>query len=314
MILNTGSRTDIPAYYSEWLMNRLKAKEVLVRNPYYPEMVTRYRLTPEVIDAIIFCTKNPKPMLSRLSELQPFQTFWFMTITPYGKDIEPFVPDKHEGIASMIRLSEKIGAHRVSWRYDPVFITPRYTEEYHVRAFQTIARLLKGYTTQCVVSFLDLYEKTKRNFPAGREVSLEEQKRLIAAFAKSAEENGMQIHLCCEDRGLVRRNVDADGCMSKEVLERALGFPLSPPKRKSARETCSCLLGADIGQYNSCGHGCIYCYANYDRKSVLNNMAQHDPDSPLLIGHIEKRDIIKDAEQFSWREWQVSLFDQFFGR
>ena len=309
MILNTGSRTDIPAYYSDWLFNRIAAGYVYVRNPYYSTQITKYLLTPEVIDVMVFCTKNPLPMLDRLSLLSEFDTFWFVTITPYGKEIEPHVPPKEHVIRSFQRLSASVGSARVSWRYDPIFVSERYSTDYHIKQFRQMAQELSGYTSQCVVSFIDLYEKTKRNFQGVHSVTDRNQEMLIAAFAQIAMENGMQIHLCCENAGLVRHNVDADGCMSKAVLEEALGCKLNVPKKKTARGECACLLGADIGAYNTCGHGCLYCYANYDAETVARNMRLHDPTSPLLIGNVTEHDVIKAAEQKAWRDGQLDIFE-----
>lgn len=309
MILNTGSRTDIPAYYSDWFYNRVKEGYVLVRNPFYPTQVTKYLLDPDVVDAVIFCTKNPAPMISRLSRLSAFCLFWFVTVTPYGKEIEPYVPDKGQVLEVFQELSSLAGHERMSWRYDPVFITEKYSVDFHISEFRRMAERLKGYTDQCVVSFIDLYEKTKRNFPGARSVAKREQERLIDAFSETAAENHMQIHLCCEEKGLVRANVDADGCMSKEVLERAVGCRLEVPRRKAARAECSCLLGADIGAYNTCGHGCLYCYANYDSRTVMHNRKLHDADSPLLTGHLDADDVVRQAEQRPWKDGQVSMFD-----
>lgn len=229
MILNTGSRTDIPAYYSDWFYERVRAGEVLVRNPYYPTQITRYRLDPAVVDALVFCTKNPLPMLERLPLLDAFTMFWFVTITPYGREIEPHVPDKNLIAEAFCRLSESVGRERVSFRYDPVFLNKTYTEQYHVEKFGEFAEKLSGYTGQCVVSFIDLYEKTRRNFPGVRSVGKEEQERLIAAFSEIAVKQHLQIHLCCENRSLVRQNVDADGCLSQSVLEQAIGCRLKVP-------------------------------------------------------------------------------------
>lgn len=309
MILNTGSRTDIPAYYSDWFYNRIKAGWVLVRNPYYPSQVTRYLLDPEAIDVIVFCTKNPFPMLERISLLSAFDTFWSVTITPYESEIEPHVPPKEQVIDSFQRLSALVGSRRMSWRYDPIFITNKYSVGYHIQQFRHMADLLSGYTDQCVVSFIDLYEKTKRNFRGIHSVTEHDQIRLINAFSKTAKEHGLQIHLCCESQNLVCENVDADGCLSQAVLEKSLGCRLTVPKKKTARSECSCLLGADIGAYNSCGHGCLYCYANYDKETVAKNMRLHNPLSPLLIGEVTEEDIIKPAEQKSWREGQLDFFD-----
>lgn len=309
MILNTGSRTDIPAYYSDWFYNRIKEGYVLSRNPYYPAQITKYLLHPEVVDMLVFCTKNPSPMLERLSLLSAFDMFWFVTITPYGKEIEPHVPPARQVISHFQKLSGQVGKERMSWRYDPIFITDSYSVDYHIEQFHQMAKALSGYTEQCVVSFIDLYEKTLRNFHGIRSVTKKEQEQLIAAFSEIAKETGLQIHLCCENADLIRENVDADGCMSKAVLEKALGCRLRVPQKKMARKECACLLGADIGAYNTCGHGCLYCYANYDRETVIKNRKLHNPASPLLIGELSEKDVIKQAGQRSWKDGQLDFFD-----
>lgn len=309
MILNTGSRTDIPAFFSEWFYNRLRAGYVLARNPFYPSLVTRYSLDPQVVDALVFCTKNPAPMFSDFDLLRPFQMFWFVTITPYGKDIEPNVPSAERVAEAFLKLSEFIGRERTSWRYDPVFISAKYSAAFHIGQFEKLARRLCPGTRQCVVSFIDLYEKTRRNFPEAREVTFQEQRELIEAFSSIAAEHGMKIHLCCENERLVCRHVDAGGCLSRAVLEEALGCKLRVSKRKAARPECSCLLGSDIGAYNTCGHGCLYCYANYDRETVMRNMRLHDKHSPFLIGGFQAGDVIREARQESWKDGQTSLFD-----
>ena len=309
MILNTGCRTDIPAFYSEWFYSRVREGYVLTRNPYRPEQVIRYRIDPEVVDVLCFCTKNPQPMLERLSVLSRFRQFWFVTLTPYGKDIEPFVPDKLKILESVKKLSDSVGAKAVGWRYDPVFITERYSPEYHLRAFHKIAEALSGCVNSCVVSFIDLYEKTRRNFPEARAVTSEEQKRLITGFAEIGRRYGIPIRTCCENASLAGCGADVSGCMTKEVLEAAADITLSVPKsRKSPRARCDCLLGADIGMYNTCPHGCVYCYANYDRKTVEQNLKLHDPASPFLIGGFRPGDRIINARQESYIDNQLSLF------
>ena len=190
MILNTGSRTDIPAYYSKWFYNRVREGFVLVRNPYYPSQVTRYRLSPDVVDILVFCTKNPEPMLAELELLSPYTCFWFVTVTPYEKDIEPHVPPVEKVLKTMKQMGERVGTDKISWRYDPVLITEKYSVDYHIREFEKMAGFLGGITNQCVVSFLDLYEKTKRNFPEAKAVTEAEQEILVEAFSKTAARNG----------------------------------------------------------------------------------------------------------------------------
>ena len=309
MILNTGNRTDIPAFYSTWLRNRIRAGFVLVRNPYYPEQVFRYRIDPEVVDIIAFCTKNPAPMLPFLSELSSFRQFWHVTITPYGKEIEPAVPDKKEVLQSFRSLSEVIGPKSIAWRYDPIFLNDTYTVDSHIRSFEEMCSCLNGYTNRVVITFIDLYEKTKRNFPDVREVSSKDRLLIGRAFAEIAQKNNMKIHTCLEGTDMAQFGIDTSGCMTKRVLEEAIGEELIVPSGTSpARKGCSCLLGADIGAYNTCRHFCKYCYANYDHETVLKNSAMHDPDSPFLIGHEMPGDQIRDAKQIRYSTGQLLLF------
>ena len=307
MILNTGNRTDIPAYYSKWFYNRIREGFVFARNPYNPQQVTRYLLEPEVVDCITFCTKNPAPMLPGLGQLSAFRQFWAVTITPYGRDIEPFVPVKERVLESFRRLSEKVGIQNISWRYDPIFITDKYSLDFHLREFAEMAAAMEGYTDHCIISFIDLYDKTKRNFPEGRSVTKAERLLIGESFAAIGAEYGIKIKTCAEGNELESLGVDCSGCQTQEVLERAIGMPLVVPGSAMTRSECSCVLGSDIGAYNTCGHGCLYCYANYDRETVEYNMKKHDPFSPFLIGDFIDGDIIKAAEQESWIQRQVSF-------
>lgn len=309
MIVNTGSRTDIPAYFSEWFYNRIQEGAVMVRNPYHPAQIQRFLLDPRVVDCLVFCTKNPGPMLERLGELEGFSQFWGVTVTPYGREIEPHVPDKRQVLEFVWDLSRRVGSRAVAWRYDPIFITERYSVEYHIQAFERMAARLSGYTSQCVISFIDLYTKTKRNFPGVRQVKREERILLGKEFVQIGRTYGMTIRSCCEGEELKPYGVDCGGCMSREVLEQAIGAPLLVPKgKKPAREGCGCLLGSDIGAYNTCGHGCIYCYANDNPKLAAENRKLHNVHSPLLIGELGRDDVVKEAEQVTWIDRQLRLF------
>lgn len=308
MIINTGCRTDIPAYFSPWFFNRIKEGYAYVRNPYYKNQVTKYKLTPDVVDCLAFCTKNPAPMLPRLHEIDAFRQFWFITITPYGNEIEPHVPLKEKVMEDFKKLSTIIGAEKIGWRYDPIFITDRYTLEKHIESFEKMASTLAEYTHDCVISFIDLYEKTKRNFPGCKEVTKEERSTIGKEFVRIGKKYDIQIKTCVEGQELSKYGVDCSGCMTKPILERAIGSRLKVPQKKSTRDGCNCLLGNDIGMYNTCGHGCVYCYANHDQKTVRDNRMRHNPNSPFLVGGMMKGDVIKDAKQESYIDNQVTLF------
>ncbi len=307
MIINTGQRTDIPAFYSGWFVNRLKAGFVLVRNPYNPRSVSRYRLSPDVVDLIGFCTKNPAPMLPNMDLLRPYGQFWYVTITSYGKDIEPGVPGKLQVLESFRRLSDAVGVHRTGWRYDPVFISESWPVERHMKAFSYMAKELSGYTRTAVISFIDLYEKTKRNFPEARAVSPEDRLALGRFMAETAWQYGMTLRPCAEGNELSVFGADCSGCMTVAMYEQALGQRLKTPRTQSARKECACWLGGDIGAYNTCGHFCRYCYANEDAGTVKANIKLHDPESPLLIGQLRPDDVVHDVRQESWIDPQISM-------
>ena len=308
MIINTGQRTDIPAFYSEWFANRLKEGFVCVRNPYNPRQVSRYRLDPAVVDCIGFCTKNPEPMFRYMDLLKGYGQYWFVTITPYGRDIEPNVKDKHKLLDDFRRLSETVGIDSVGWRYDPIFIDSTYTLQRHISDFEQMCRTLSGHTNVCVISFIDLYEKVKRNFPQVRTVTIQERITIGKTFAEIGKRYGITIKACAEGTDLAPYGVDCAGCMTQQTFETAIGCNLTIPKKKPQRAECASVLGTDIGAYDTCGHLCRYCYANYNHANVRRNMKLHDPESPFLVGNLQEGEIIHQASQESWEDGQLSFF------
>ncbi|MBQ7508501.1 MAG: DUF1848 domain-containing protein [Spirochaetales bacterium] len=307
MIINTGQRTDIPAFYSSWFANRLKEGFVCVRNPFNPAQVSRYRLDPKVVDVIGFCTKNPAPMFAHMDLLKDYGQYWFVTITPYGRDIEPNVPDKHRILEDFGKLSDMVGKNAVAWRYDPVFISDKYSEDYHLRAFGKMAAALDGYTETVVISFIDLYPKVRRNFPEAREVTREQRLSLGKAFIEIASSHGMTVRPCAEGDELAAFGADCGGCMRISDYEKAIGKHLDAPARKGVRAQCACYLSCDIGAYNTCRHLCRYCYANAEPEKVLQRSRLHDPESPFLIGNYMDGDVIHDVPQVSWIDKQEYL-------
>lgn len=309
MIIQTGMRTDIPAFYSQWLLNRIEAGFVLVRNPYNPSQVTRYSLSPQVVDLMAFCTKNPAPMLPHLDLLRPYGQYWFVTITPYGKDIEPRVPDKEQVMEDFKRLSQAVGVDSIGWRYDPILLYGPYTPEYHIKTFAQIAEDLAGYTKTCVISFIDIYKKVARNFPGVRAVSTRQRLQIGKAFAEIAAANGTTLRPCAEGNDLAQFGADCSGCMTVATYETALHAHLKVPRRSQNQrgKQCACLLGVDIGAYDTCGHLCKYCYANTDPALVRANLRRHDPSSPFLLGGSLPGDMVHQATQTSWLDPQLRL-------
>ena len=309
MIINTGQRTDIPAFYSKWFINRLKEGYVLVRNPYYPNLVTKFKLNPDVVDVIGFCTKNPRPMLQYLDYLKSYGQFWYITITGFEKDMEPNVPEIDLVIEDFKYLSTKIGKNAVGWRYTPIIINDKYTKERHIKTFEYIASKLNGYTNLVTFGFLDIYPKLEKNHKELKDCDDSTKIEIALEFKKIAKKYNMNLRLCSKEKWLKEYNIDVDGCMRLEDYENAIGRKLIVKSKMDARRNyCSCLISNDIGIYNTCPHLCKYCYANGNINNVINNYKNHDDKSPLLIGNITKEDNIKEAKQESWIDNNLTLF------
>lgn len=309
MIINTGQRTDIPVFYSKWFINRIREGYVLVRNPYYPSLVTKFLLNPDVVDVTGFCTKNPRPMFKYLDELKPFGQFWYISITGFDKDIEPNVPSIDQVIEDFKFLSYKVGKNAIALRYTPIIINEKYTLQRHIDTFEYITSKLEGYTSLAVFGFVDIYDKLKRNHP--EIIDCDDSLKIIIAkeFLKIANKHHMELRLCSKEKWLSSYGIDVNGCMRLEDYERAIGFSLTPTKKMEARKGyCSCYLSSNIGSYNSCLNLCSYCYANGNSNLVLSNFKKHDEDSPFLIGNISPDDKIRLAKQESWKEIQGKLF------
>lgn len=309
MIISTGQRTDIPAFYAEWFANRIKEGYVCVRNPYNRHQVSKYRLDNSVVDAIGFCTKNPEPMFPYMDLIKDFGQYWFVTLTSYGSDIEPCVPDKHRLITDFQKLSDIVGVNSIGWRYDPIFLSDRYNKEYHLKAFAQIAKALSGYTRTVVISFIDLYQKVRRNFPEVKEVDRPDAIELGKAMIEIASSYGMTVKPCAEGNFLEKYGADCSGCMTIPIYEKAIGHKLIYPPKRLNRSSCACYLACDIGEYDTCRHFCKYCYANNDINRVIENSKLHDPASPFLVGGYEQGDIVHEVVQKSWIDPQISLFD-----
>ena len=306
MIINTGSRTDIPAFFHKWLLNRIDEGFVCSRNPYNRD-IYRYPLDSKIIDCLCFCTKNPKPMLKNIEKMDEFNQFWFITINPYEKDIEVNVPHFKSVIKSFKKLSDYLGVNKVSWRYDPIFINDKYDLDYHIDKFEKIASQLSTYTNDCTISFIDLYQKVLKNFPEACEVTTEERLVIGEEFSKIAERHAIKMKTCVEGTLLDRFGFDSSGCMTQQVIEKAIGNNLKIPKGKYRIRECNCIFGRDIGAYNTCLHGCKYCYANSNMKLVKRNQKLHNPDSPLLIGEVKDDDVVKEVNEPSYIDRQQKL-------
>ncbi len=291
MILFASGRTDIPAFYSNWFINRVKAGFVDVRNPFNQKLVSRIYFSD--VDLIMFCSKNPLPMINKLDILK-VPVLFHVTITPYGKDVELNIPDKRLIIDGVKKLSLVLSIDNVVVRYDPIFLSDKYNVDYHIRAFDKLCKNLNGYVNKIIVSFMDEYKnvRSNKNILKYRAFTREDYKKIGEAFSKSAYDNGMSVQTCFEDEDLTQY-----GFVKGECLSHELAYILTGKKFKSSNvrkeKKCECVQMVDIGDYNSCMHMCKYCYANYDEKAVSNNFERHDDNSSLLIGSIQRDDVIK---------------------
>ncbi len=311
MILSVSRRTDIPSFYSEWFLERLKEGYVYTKNPMNPKQISRLELSPEIVDCIVFWTKNPEPMLDRLSELTPYPYYFQFTLTSYGTDIEANVPHKKEVMIPVFqRLSKTIGSKRVIWRYDPILFTKRYTPEYHIKAFRQMAEALQGYTEKCVISFVDTYAKNKKNMQTLGVYELPKEE--LEAFAKElcdmAKENGMVMASCAEQIDLAHCGIAHNACIDKTLIEEIIGCKLKGGRDKNQRGECGCMESIDIGTYHTCGNGCVYCYANHSEEQVKENLRKYDVNSKILCGMLGEEDKVTERKAVSLKVEQISLF------
>lgn len=311
MIISASRRTDIPAFYADWFFRRLEEGFVVTRNPFNTKQLSKIHLDNEVVDAIVFWTKDPRPMLDKLELLDKSGIAYYFqfTITPYERDIEPNLPeDKRELIDTFIRLSDSLGPDRVIWRYDPVLFSDKYTLDFHREAYDRCAQLLSGRTKTSVISFLDMdYNNTKKIGNLGiRDGSVEEKIAVATAIAESAAKYGMAVQSCAEDIDLDALGITHGKCIDGDLIELISGKKFAAKRKekdKTQRQLCGCVASIDIGTYNTCKHGCTYCYANYSSGAIAGNCKQHDPRAAVLIGEC-------DPETIEYRKGQKSFFEQ----
>lgn len=282
MILSLSRRTDIPAYYSTWLLNRLDAGYALARNPFNHNQIRRISLAPEDVTAMVFWTKNPRPLFAHLKRFREYAHYFQFTLTPYNQLLEPSGQPKEAMVEAFKYLAGQLGPHRVIWRYDPIIITPALDQDYHRRNFARLASALRGRVEQCVVSFLTPYPKLKK-FLSETQTRRPDQalkQQLLLDFLEIAEFYGIRLKICAD--GLKTAGLAPAACVDAELLEKLVGFKPLASKDKYQRPLCRCLASVDLGAYNSCPAGCRYCYANRGVRAAVVNYQNHNPHQPFL--------------------------------
>lgn len=292
MIISASRRTDIPAFHSEWMMNRLRAGYALVRNPVSRTTVHRVDLTRGNVDCIVFMTKDPGPMVDNMREVARMghTALFQVTLTPYGKDLEPGVRFKADINDSCMDMAGIIGRDRMVWRYDPVILNAGISMEYHRRKFSMMCSEASQWTDRCVFSFVDIYGRLLGLEGAGviRRVSPEEMDAFARMASEVARDHGMTLSCCCPRRDLSRFGIEPRGCLDAATL-RSLDIPYDSA-RSDLREGCLCVRSVDIGEYGTCGHGCVYCYAGGD--GGIRRL--YSDDTELLWGAVMPRDRVVD--------------------
>lgn len=305
MILSVSRRTDVPNYYSDWFINRIKEGFLYVRNPMNAHQISKIDLSPDVVDCIVFWTKNPANMIENLEYLKDYAYYFQFTLTGYGKDVEPNLPDKREELILTFKtLSGKIGKEKVIWRYDPILLNKRYTIDYHLKAFEEIAASLSDYTEKVVISFVDLYAKTQRNTKELdiKQMTKDEMIHLAARMAQIASKYNLVIESCAEKINLQSVGVQHGSCIDKKLIEKLAGCRLIGKKDRNQREECGCFESVEAGAYNTCLNGCKYCYANFNDEKVKEKVSLYNQASPLLCGTITSDDKVTDRKVRSLKD------------
>lgn len=300
MIVCVSRRTDVPAFHSEWFMNRIRAGYAMVRNPVYHKKVQRIPLNPSDVDMLVFVTKNPAPMVPHLEELsrRGFQMSFQVTVNPYGPELEPGVPSNDDVVRAVSEVADRIGKDRVFWRYDPVVFSERFDLDYHRGNFERLASSLCGSVSRCIFSFLEVYDKHAPLFESGRLREVSEQERTDFARVAGAIANtyGIPISHCCARRDYSEFGVMRRGCMDAESY-REWGVPYEPGM-SGLRDGCTCVKSMDVGAYDTCMHNCVYCYANRADEGRRRSRT-YDPESEILFGRVEPGDEVSETRHRS---------------
>lgn len=300
MIVNVGGRTDIVNHYTEWLLNRLDEGSACVRNPLFPHKVSRCQLDPSVVDCIVFRSKNYRPILPHMADIADrYGVYCFYTITAYGTDIEPNIPGIDESIDTLLELSRIVGPQRVVWRYDPVLLTDDYSPDVHAETFDRIAARVVGHVDRCVFSFVEQYDKLKKSLPGFILLNREKRSLVARKLGEAASARGLVLQACCQTGDYRSFGIERAGCATLATLGRANNCQFRSLKHKGVKPGCLCFESRDIGAYDTCPNGCLYCYANENAAKSLENFRRHDPASPLLDSSIGPDDTVTEGPQRS---------------
>ena len=297
MIISASRRTDITAFYSEWFFNRINEGYCTIFNPFNRNQVKYVPLDPKNVDVIVFWTKDSKPIRPRLDELDDlgYNYYFQYTLNKYPKTIEKNLPAFKNLMEEFLLLSNRIGNDRIYWRYDPIILSKEFTYDFHIQNFKEIAGRLNGATHKVVISIVDLYKKTLYNIRKvinENEIDMNPTKNegfysFIRELVSISTHYNMEIQSCAEPAGLSKQGVKRGKCIDDEFIKKTFKLEVTSEKDKGQRMECGCVKSTDIGVYDTCIHGCQYCYATKNHKLAVKNYNNHNVNSPSLIGWYE---------------------------
>ncbi len=318
MIISASRRTDIPAFYSTWLMNRLQAGYCTVPNPFNRGQISYISLKPKDVDVIVFWTRNPAPLLSHLKVLDNMGLHYYFqyTIVNYPRELDQKGSALKQSLTIFRKLSDQIGPDKVIWRYDPIVFTKKTGMSFHIENYQKIAKELRGYTKRSVISVMDFYRKIQKRMKILEDHGLfvipyqgsqnDRFDTLMESVSKTAKENEMEIVSCAEELDLAQYRINHGKCIDDIYIQRTFGIDVTHRKDPSQREACGCVVSRDIGIYDTCLSGCQYCYATTSFNRAKLNHTDHNPKSPSLIGWFEATPQANDLQPDMFRE----VFDE----
>ncbi|MBI4863719.1 MAG: DUF1848 domain-containing protein [Candidatus Riflebacteria bacterium] len=297
MIISASRRTDIPAFYTRWFMNRIRAGHSMVANPFRRDQIRRVSLLPQDVDVLVFWSKNPAPMLPHLETLRRggYRFVFQFTLNDYPACFEPHVPPLEDRIRTFLDLADRVGSGLVVWRYDPIIVSRATDFAYHARRFERLARRLAGRTRRVVVSLVDRYRKAERNmatiqdeshrvdWTASERPGMDELLKELSALAVGFD---MEIRSCAEPEDRTRCGVRPGGCIDAGLLARLHDITVAQGRDRGQREACLCAVSRDIGTPNTCAHGCRYCYATQSPELATRRLAGHDPGTNAIEGDL----------------------------
>jgi hypothetical protein len=315
-IISASRRTDIPKFYGEWFMKRIKEGYCMVPNPLFPTKAYEVSLKPGDVLAIVFWSKDPKPLIPHLSVLdeKKFRYYFQLTLNNYDRELEPCVPDLERRVDTFLELSGRLGRDRVIWRYDPIILSNKTGVGFHLENVDKISHMLKGATERLVISFIDDYNKTKARLDrlksdpgydfSADPLSADGLDELLAGINQMAQGSGLKVFSCAEDVDLAKYNIEKGSCIDAGLIEKIwpellwdkdfqkLHKNKNLKKDPNQRPACLCVTSKDIGENNTCRHGCAYCYATSGTKEPGEYNKDHNSDWDSITGDCVRTEVV----------------------